>query len=64
MFTGASFTGVLIKNGIAISMDGKGAVFMRCTQPPRPQWPSTFNFIPNSHATTGMLCEWNSRCCA
>ena len=24
-FTGAAFTGVLIKNGIAISMDGKGA---------------------------------------
>ena len=24
-FTGADFTGVLIKNGIAISMDGKGA---------------------------------------
>jgi transposase InsO family protein len=24
-FTGAEFTGVLIKNGIAISMDGKGA---------------------------------------
>jgi putative transposase len=24
-FTGAAFTGVLIKNGIAVSMDGKGA---------------------------------------
>ena len=24
-FTGWAFTGVLIKNGIAISMDGKGA---------------------------------------
>ena len=24
-FTGAAFTGMLIKNGIAISMDGKGA---------------------------------------
>jgi putative transposase len=24
-FTGAAFTGLLIKNGIAISMDGKGA---------------------------------------
>ena len=24
-FTGATFTGVLIKNGIAVSMDGKGA---------------------------------------
>jgi transposase InsO family protein len=24
-FTGAAFTGVLIKNGIAISMDGKGS---------------------------------------
>ena len=24
-FTGAAFTGVLIENGIAISMDGKGA---------------------------------------
>jgi putative transposase len=25
-FTGAAFTGVLIKNGIAVSMDGKGAL--------------------------------------
>jgi putative transposase len=37
-FTGAAFTGVLIKNGIAISMDGKGAwrdnVFVERLPPP------------------------------
>jgi transposase InsO family protein len=40
-FTGAAFTGVLIKNGIAISMDGKGAwrdnVFVERLPPRTPQ---------------------------
>ena len=30
-FTGAAFTGVLIKNGIAVSMDGKGAWRTTCS---------------------------------
>jgi putative transposase len=33
-FTGAAFTGVLADNGIAISMDGKGAAVVR-DQPPK-----------------------------